>query len=71
MNNQGFFYCYDPQLMKFLKFRKGINFICHGLHPKTLDPFWQFPKSDYLQACLNQWNQRIKTQKEMQNHSVR
>lgn len=46
MRNDDFFYCYDKNLMKFLRYEKGIKFNCTGMHLKTTDQFWQFNKED-------------------------
>jgi hypothetical protein len=66
MTNDDFFYCYNAQVKNFLRFKKGIPFLCHGLSPKTGDPFWQFEKTEYLQHCLNEYEQ----QKNLENTST-
>lgn len=71
MNNQKFFYCYNPSLKNFLKFNKGINFLCHGLSPKTLDPFWQFAKSEYLQQCLDEYREHNRIPNNVQKGDIK
>lgn len=51
-----FYYCYSTNLFKFLKHKKGISFICSGLHEKTLCKFWQFQRTDELLKALEEYN---------------
>lgn len=61
VNDNGYFYCYDINLKNFLQLKKGLRYICHGLSPKSHDPFWQFARNDYLQQCLDEYkNMRLK-----------
>lgn len=48
-----YFYCYDKELMKYLRYEKDIQFICAALHHKTKDQFWLFERSDILYSSLN------------------
>jgi hypothetical protein len=58
MTNDNFFYCYNEQVKNFLRFEKGIPYLCHGISPTTKKEFWQFFKTDFLQHCLKEYEQR-------------
>lgn len=47
-----FFYCYDTNLFKYLKYHKKINFICTGNHIKTGKQFWQFWQTKELENAV-------------------
>lgn len=53
-----FFYCYSTNLFKFLKMDKKINYICTGLHEKTMQKFWQFKTNGELIKSLAEYKQR-------------
>jgi hypothetical protein len=53
-----FFYCYDKDLMKFLRYEKGIEYNCTGLNTKTKDQFWQFNKSDGTYEAVKEYLHR-------------
>lgn len=57
MTNENFFYCYNPQVKNYLRFEKGIPFLCHGLSATNRAPFWQFEKTDFLQHCLKEYEE--------------
>jgi hypothetical protein len=56
-----YFYCYDRELMKYLRYENNIQFICTALHQKTMDQFWLFERSDQLYASLNTFLEHRKT----------
>lgn len=58
-----FFFCYDVNLRNFLQFKKGINCICHGLHPKTHNDFWLYLITDDLQQGIDEFKQKMKCMK--------
>ncbi|AUM66385.1 hypothetical protein C0R09_18705 [Brevibacillus laterosporus] len=53
-NSREYFYCYSPNLYEFLK-RKGLRYICSGLHEKTLRKFWQYRRDDKLDGSLAEY----------------
>lgn len=53
-----YFYCYSTSLFRFLKMEKQINYICSGLHEKTLKQFWQFERNDAVNVALLEYTQR-------------
>ena len=57
MDSNNYFYVYDRAMTKYLRYEKGINFICTGLNVKTNDQFWQFPKSEALYQAVNEFIQ--------------
>lgn len=50
---QRYFYCYDKQLVKYLRFDRNIQYNCTGLNVKTKDQFWQFDGSEKLFECVD------------------
>lgn len=59
-NERDFFYCYSTNLFKYLKVEKEINYICCGLHEKTLRKFWQFVRTKKLEQALKEYGTRGK-----------
>ncbi|WP_322922142.1 hypothetical protein [Paenibacillus campi] len=53
---QKYFYVYDRKLAKHIRYDKEIEWICTGLHIKTKDQFWQFPKSEELYRIMVEFN---------------
>lgn len=51
------YFCYSPNLYKFLKFIKFINPISSGIHRKKGTKFSVFIKTNELQDCLNEWKE--------------
>lgn len=49
---QKYFYIYDRSLAKHIRYNHNIEWICTGLHIKTKDQFWQFPKSEELYKVM-------------------
>lgn len=55
MNNEReFFYCYSPNLYKFLRDR-GVTYICTGLNENTMRQFWQYRRTDRLNELLAEY----------------
>lgn len=53
-----FYYCYSMKLFKFLRMDRDINFICSGLHEKTMQKFWQFKRTEELNKALKEFSQQ-------------
>ncbi len=53
-----YFYCYSPNLFRFLKMGKKINYICTGLHEKTLQQFWLFKSNEQLIRAMAEYKSR-------------
>jgi hypothetical protein len=49
-----FFYCYSPNLYKFLRDR-GVKFICTGLNESSMRQFWQYPRNEHLDELLTEY----------------
>ena len=56
-NELKFFYCYSPQLYKFLKQEREFRYICTGINPKTNKRFWQFLGTEKLNNALEEYKQ--------------
>jgi hypothetical protein len=54
-SNNDYYYCFSTNLHKFLKFDKGIKFICTGLHPTTYKQFWLYHRNDILADALTEY----------------
>lgn len=54
---QKYFYVYDRKLAKHIRYEHNIEWVCTGLHVKTKDQFWQFPKSEKLYQIMVEFNQ--------------
>lgn len=59
MNIKDYFFCYSTNLMEFLRYEKGINFICVGTHKGTGKDFWLFERAEVVEA-LNEYRERGK-----------
>jgi|GEM_PF-1603756 hypothetical protein len=57
VNNREYFICYSTNVFKFLKLDNKINYICYGLHEKTLQKFWLFKIDSELKAALDKYKQ--------------
>ena len=51
-----YFYCYDKQLMKLLRYDYDMKFICCGRHIKTNDIFWQFESTPELHNIVKEFS---------------
>lgn len=49
-----FFYCYSTNLHAFLQ-SKGHRYICAGLNDNTHRKFWQYHRTDELNALLTEY----------------
>lgn len=58
MTERDFFFCYNPRLSAFLRY-KGINYITKAVNPKNNLLFSLYIKNKELQRALNEY----KTQK--------
>ena len=52
-----FFYCYSHALLNYLK-RKGVRYICTGLHPESKHQFFLFRQTPRLSELLTQYDGR-------------
>lgn len=53
MNANEFFFCYDKELAKYLRYEKGIGFITKALHTGTKSEFWLFYRDEELEKALD------------------
>lgn len=60
-----YFYCYSTNLFHFLK-ASGQNYICSGLHEKTMNKFWLFEKTPQLNKLLDEYDDRKRQFKQEQ-----
>lgn len=54
MKTSEFFFCYDKELAKYLRYEKGIEFITRALHSETKSEFWLFYRDEKLDKALNE-----------------
>lgn len=54
-NSDELFFCYSPNLYKFLRYKKDIMPIGIKVNQKTHKKYSIFVKSPDLQACLDEW----------------
>lgn len=57
-NERDYFYCYSTNLFKYLKVKKGIQYICCGFHEKTMHKFWQFKRTEELAKALFEYKDK-------------
>ena len=50
-------YCYSPSLFQYLRFMKGLSFICTGKHIDTGKQFWQFYRTPELEQAMNEYRE--------------
>ena len=55
-----YFFCYSTNLQAFLRYEKGIKFICTAFHDKTNRRFWLFERDEVLLDALEEYNERGK-----------
>ena len=53
--NKEFFYCYDKEMMRYLRYEKGFIYNCTGLNKNSMDQFWQFNSTDELRESVNEF----------------
>jgi hypothetical protein len=58
-NCEKYFFCYDSNLARFIRFKKDIDFITHAIHPKTHNEFWLFERSDELDSAITEYTSKI------------
>lgn len=56
MNTNEFFFCYDKEVAKFLRYEKNIRFITTALHKETKAEFWLFHRDVELDKALQEIN---------------
>jgi hypothetical protein len=54
MKDLQFFYCYDKNVMKWLRYEKTIPFVCTGKNVNNDKQFWQFIKTPELLQALEE-----------------
>lgn len=60
MNMDKYFFCYSTNLHEFLRYEKGVKFICTALHDKTGKRFWLFERNETLLRTLDEYNKHGK-----------
>jgi len=56
MEMDKYFFCYSTNLQQFLRYEKGLKFICTAFHDKTNKRFWLFERDEKLQEALQEYN---------------
>ena len=51
-----FFFCYDKEVAKHLRYEKNIRFITTALHKETKAEFWLFHRNAELDEALQEIN---------------
>ena len=59
-NMPEYFYCYSPNLFRFLTLEKGIRYICCALNENTKKKFWQYKSSPELNISLSEYRSMVK-----------
>ncbi|KAF2425587.1 hypothetical protein [Bacillus subtilis] len=59
-NMDKYFFCYSTNLHEFLRYEKGIKFICTAFHDKTGKRFWLFERDEQVVNALKEYNERGK-----------
>ncbi|MBT2667330.1 hypothetical protein J7J00_17780 [Bacillus sp. ISL-4] len=60
MTQEKYFFCYSTNLMDFLRYEKGIKFICTAFHDQTNKRFWLFERTEQVADALKEYNKRGK-----------
>ncbi|MED5103139.1 hypothetical protein P9858_23770 [Niallia circulans] len=60
MNQEKYFFCYSTNLFEFIRYEKGIKFICTAFHDKTMSRFWLFERTEELNNALLEYTERGK-----------
>lgn len=55
MDNKQFFFCYDANLSKFLKFNKGMRYILKAINPSSNKMFWLYWQSAELTKAIDEF----------------
>lgn len=58
MKMEKYYFCYSTNLHEYLRYEKGIKFICTAKHAKTDKAFWLFEIDNSLQIALTEYNAR-------------
>ncbi|KJS16574.1 MAG: hypothetical protein VR69_08560 [Peptococcaceae bacterium BRH_c4b] len=61
-NMPEYFYCYSPNLFRFLTLENGIRYICCALNENTKKKFWQYKSTPELNAALRNYRSMVKVQ---------
>lgn len=56
MQRNFLFYCYSPNLKKFLS-EKGMKFLHRGLNENTQKYFYVYERNEQLNILLTEWSQ--------------
>lgn len=54
-NMPEYYYCYSPNLFKFLTMENGIRYICCGLNQNTKRKFWQYKATPELNEAIRKY----------------
>lgn len=57
-NNNKYFFCYSDNLVKFLRYEKGIRYICTALNRITGNPFFLFERTTALNQGLAEYTKQ-------------
>jgi hypothetical protein len=57
LSHINYFFCYDSELSRYLKFEKGFSFITSALHPKSIRLFYLYKRDDKLNEAINEYMQ--------------
>lgn len=64
LTDKDFYFCYDEQLVNYIRFKKGIKYICTGFNVKTKDRFYQFQRTESLNNAIQEYiNQKTLSNK--------
>ncbi|OWW11709.1 hypothetical protein BUE63_02445 [Bacillus sp. MB353a] len=55
-----YFFCYSTNLHEFLRYEKGIKYICTAFHDTTNKRFWLFERDGKLLNALDEYGKRGK-----------
>ena len=51
-----YFWCYSTNLHEFLRYEKGLKYICTAFHATTMKRFWLFERTEELKNALSEYN---------------
>lgn len=57
-NMENYFFCYSTNLHEFLRYEKGIKFICQAKHIATDKVFWLFERTEELKLAISEYNEQ-------------
>ncbi|WP_369903110.1 hypothetical protein [Bacillus manliponensis] len=56
-----YFFCYSTNLHKFLRYEKGIKYICTARHMTSNKQFWLYERTEELKIALVEY--RVNSEK--------